>query len=257
LAGRALLFAPTLGIIGVDLSKRHPRLLGLAGPDLLFYLGSLLVGLVLWSSLLAVATRARGMARWPVRVLLVLGALLLVGSQIYTFQRYQAYVNHRAVLVGTSFLPSIGQQLWFDRWTFLRALLPCLVFAILVPFAAVKLAPMRKRSRGWLCLDLAIVAVLLGAFISPERGAEQGQPPDIMYVAAMGQLARARWDHNETVERVHPGPRSPAVVPALVAKQSRKRNVVMFITESVRAQSVCLDYDEKCKYTPFSRICSP
>jgi len=256
-AGRALLFAPTLGIIGVDLSKRHPRLLGLAGPDLLFYLGSLLVGLVLWSSLLAVATRARGVARWPVRVLLVLGALLLVGSQIYTFQRYQAYVNHRAVLVGTSFLPSIGQQLWFDRWTFLRALLPCLAFAIAVPFAAVKLAPMRKRSRGWLCLDLALVAVLLGAFISPERGAEQGQPPDIMYVAAMGQLARARWDHNETVERVHPGPRSPVVVPALVAKQSRTRNVVMFITESVRAQSVCLDYDEKCKYTPFSNKAVP
>jgi glucan phosphoethanolaminetransferase (alkaline phosphatase superfamily) len=256
-AGRALLFAPTLGIIGVDLAKRHPRLLGFAGPDLLFYLGSLLVGLVLWSSLLAVATRARGVARWPVRVLLVLGALLLVGSQIYTFQRYQAYVNHRAVLVGTSFLPSIGQQLWFDRWTFLRALLPCLAFAIVVPFAAVKLAPMRKRSRGWLCLDLALVAVLLGAFISPERGAEQGQPPDIMYVAAMGQLARARWDHNETVERVHPGPRSPEIVPALVAKQSRPRNVVMFITESVRAQSVCLDYDEKCKYTPFSNKAAP
>jgi glucan phosphoethanolaminetransferase (alkaline phosphatase superfamily) len=252
-----LLFAPTLGIIGVDLAKRHPRLLGFAGPDLLFYLGSLLVGLVLWSSLLAVATRARGVARWPVRVLLVLGALLLVGSQIYTFQRYQAYVNHRAVLVGTSFLPSIGQQLWFDRWTFLRALLPCLAFAIVVPFAAVKLAPMRKRSRGWLCLDLALVAVLLGAFISPERGAEQGQPPDIMYVAAMGQLARARWDHNETVERVHPGPRSPEIVPALVAKQSRPRNVVMFITESVRAQSVCLDYDEKCKYTPFSNKAAP
>ena len=256
-AGRALLFAPTLGIIGVDLSKRHPRLLGLAGPDLLFYLGSLLVGLVLWSSLLAVATRARGVARWPVRVLLVLGALLLVGSQIYTFQRYQAYVNHRAVLVGTSFLPSIGQQLWFDRWTFLRALLPCLAFAIAVPFAAVKLAPMRKRSRGWLCLDLALVAVLLGAFISPERGAEQGQPPDIMYVAAMGQLARARWDHNETVERVHPGSRSPEPMPSLVATPAKKRNVVMFITESVRAQSVCLDYSESCRYTPFSNKAVP
>ncbi len=237
--------------------KRHPRLLSFETGDLLFYIGSVLVGLVLWTSLLAVATRARGLARWPVRVLLVACALLLVGSQIYTFERYQAYVNHRAVLVGTSFLPSIGQQLWFDRWTFVRALLPCLVFAVLVPFVAVKLAPMRKRSRGWLCLDLAIVAVLLGAFISPERGAEQGQPPDIMYVAAMGQLARARWDHNETVERVHPGPRSPEPMPALVAKPSRPRNVVMLITESVRTQSVCVEYSEKCKYTPFSNKAVP
>jgi glucan phosphoethanolaminetransferase (alkaline phosphatase superfamily) len=31
----------------------------------------------------------------------------------------------------------------------------------------------------------------------------------------------------------------------------------MFITESVRAQSVCLDYDEKCKYTPFSNKAAP
>ena len=256
-AGRALLFAPTLGIVAIDLSKRHPRLFAFEGRDLLFYVGSVVVGMVLWTSLVGVATRARGIARWPVRVLLVLGALLLVGGQIYTFQRYQAYVNPRAVLVGTSFLPSIGQQLWFDRWTFLRALLPCLLFAIAVPFAAMKLAPMRKRSRGWLCLDLALVAVLLGAFISPERGAEQGQPPDIMYVAAMGQLARARWDHNETVERVHPGPRSPEPVAAMVAKPARKRNVVMVITESVRAQSVCLDYSETCRYTPFSNKAMP
>jgi hypothetical protein len=256
-AGRALLVAPTAGILAVDLAKRHSRLLAFEGTDLAFYLGSVLCGLVLWTSLVAVASRARGAARWPVRVLLVPFALLLVGGQIYTFERYQAYVNHRAVLVGTSFLPSIGQQLWFDRWTLARALLPSLALAIAIPFFAVKLAPMRRRSRGWMCLDLALVAVLLGAFISPERGAEQGQPPDIMYVAAMGQLARARWDHNETVERVHPGPRTPEAVPALSARPARKRNVVMLITESVRAQSVCVEYSEGCKYTPFSNKAVP
>lgn len=248
---------PTGGILAVDLAKRHPRLLGFEGRDLAFYLGSLLCGLVLWTALVGVATRARGLARWPVRAVLVVLALLLVGGQIYTFERYQAYVNHRAVLVGTSFLPSIGQQLWFDRWTFARALLPCLALAVAIPFAAVKLAPMRQRARGWMCLDLALAAVLVGAFVSPERGAEQGQPPDIMYVAAMGQLARARWDHNETVERVHPGPRTPEPVPALVARPSRKRNVVMLITESVRAQSVCLEHSESCAYTPFSNRAVP
>ena len=256
-AGRALLLAPTVGIVAVDLAKRHPRLLAFEGRDLFFYLGSVFCGLVLWTSLLGVATRHRGIARWPMRALLVVLALVLVGGQIYTFERYQAYVNHRAVLVGTSFLPSIGQQLWFDRWSLARAVLPCLAFAIAIPLLAAKLAPMRKRARGWLCLDLALVSVLLGAFISSEGGAEQGQPPDIMYVAAMGQLARARWDHNETVERVHPGHRTPDPLPKLVAKPSRQRNVVMFITESVRAQSVCLDYSTNCKYTPFSNKAVP
>ncbi len=251
-AGRLLLFLPTLGIVAVDLANRHGRVLAFAWPDLLFYFLSALVGLVLWASLVGVASRRTGIAKWPVRLVLAIVALLAVGGQIYSFQRYQAYVNHRAVLVGTSFLPSVGQQLWFDRWTFARALVPCLALAIALPLFATKLAPMRSRRRGWLCLDLALAATLLGAFVSPERGAEQGQPPDVMYVSAIGQLARAHWDHNETVERVHPGPRSPLPVPHLVAKPARPRNVVMIITESVRAQSVCLDYTPDCKWTPFS-----
>lgn len=253
---RALLVAPTACILAIDLSKRHSRILTFERGDLLFYVGSALVSLVFWASLLGAATRTRGLSRWPARAALSLAALLFVGSQIYTFERYQAYVNHRAVLVGTSFLPSIGQQLWFDRWTLLRAVLPCVAMAIALPLAGAKLAPIR-RARSWLCLDLALLAILVGAFVSPTRGAEQGQPPDVMYLAAMGQLARARWDHNEAVERVHPGPRSPEPVPALHPNPSQKRNVVMLITESVRAQSVCLDHDEECKFTPFSNRAVP
>jgi hypothetical protein len=81
-----------------------------------------------------------------------------------------------------------------------------------------RLAPMRKRQRGWLCLDLAVVATLIAAFVSPDRGAEQGQPPDVMYVSAIGQLARAHWDHNETVERLHPSNRTPETVPDLTVR---------------------------------------
>ncbi len=46
-------------------------------------------------------------------------------------------------------------------------------------------------------------------------------------------------------------------MPALVAAPAKKRNVVMLITESVRAQSVCLDYSEKCAFTPFSNKAVP
>jgi glucan phosphoethanolaminetransferase (alkaline phosphatase superfamily) len=250
--GRALLVVPPFAVLAADLAQRHARVLAFERADLVFYGLSAVVGVILWTSLLAVATRQRGFAKWPVRFLLVVIALLAVGGQLYSFDRYQAYVNHRAVLVGTSFLPSIGQQLWFDRWTFLRAVGPWIVIAIALPSIVTRVAPMRHRWRGWLGLDIAIVAALVAAFVSPERGAEQGQPPDVMYVSAIGQLARAHWDHNETVERVHPGPRSPQAVPALIPVQAKKRNVVMLITESVRAQSVCVEYDEHCKFTPFS-----
>ena len=249
---RGLLVLPPVVLAGLDYAKRRPRIVELEPFELVFYAASALLAIVTWTALFAAATRVRGAGRWVVRALLAVAALLAVGGQLYTYARYGAYMNHRAVLVGTSFLPSIGQQLWFDRWTFARSLLPCLVIAIGVPVLASRLAPMRSRGRGWLCLDIAILGTLILAFTSPERGAEQGQPPDAMYVSAMGQLVRARWDHNETVERVHPGQRTPEPVPAFVAKPSRARNVVMLIMESVRTQSVCVEYTDDCKTTPYS-----
>ena len=249
---RALVVLAPIAIVLFDFLRRRARIMTFEPDELAFYLGSAAVGVFLWTCLLTAATRVRGVGRWPVRVFLAVGSLLAVGGQLYTYSRYGAYMNHRAVLVGTTFLPSVGQQLWFDRWTFARALVPCLVVAIAVPLLAARLAPLRRRSRGWLCLDLALFAVLVALFVSPERGAEQGQPPDVMYLSAMGQLSRARWDHNETVERVHPGQRTPEPVPAFVAKPAIQRNVVMIITESVRAQSVCVAYTENCKWTPFS-----
>lgn len=251
-SARALVVAAPVALVLFDLGRRRLRIASFEPIELAFYVASAAVGVLLWTSLLAAATRTRGFGRWLVRALLVVCALLAVGGQLYTFARYGAYMNHRAVLVGTSFLPSIGQQLWFDRWTFLRSLLPCLAIAVAVPWIGARLAPMRARARGWLCLDLALVTAVTAAFVSPERGAEQGQPPDVMYVSAMGQLLRARWDHNETVERVHPGPRSPEPVPAFVARPSRERSVLLVITESVRAESVCVEYTPGCELTPFS-----
>lgn len=249
---RFLIVLAPISIVVLDYTKRHERIKDFSGFDTFFYFFSAGLGVVLWTSLFFAATRVRGMARWPVRVFIGIASLLAVGGQLYTYSRYSAYMNYRSVLVGTTFLPSIGQQLWFDRWAFLGALVPCLLVAVAVLMSAIRLAPMRRRHRAWMCLDVALIAGLVICFVSPERGAEQGQPPDVMYVSAMGQLMRARWEHNETVERVHPGARSPEPVPAFTAHPSRPRNVLMIVTESVRSQSVCVEYDPDCKYTPFS-----
>lgn len=251
-AGRALLLGPTIAVLALDLGRRHARIGSFAGFDFFFYVFNVVLGLALWASLLALASRTRGVARWPLRVVIVAAAALAVGGQVYTFDRYSAYVNHRAVLVGTSMLPSIGQQLWFDRVTFVRTVGPCVLAAILIPLFAASVAPLRRRGRAWVFADMGLLALLTAAFVSPERGAEQGQPPDTMYVSAMGQLLRANWNHNETVARLHPGPRTPEPVPALTAHPAARRNVIMIVTESVRSHSVCVEYDEHCKYTPFS-----
>lgn len=249
-----LMVVPGLAIVFGDIVRRHETLTMFTSRETRVYVFWCLLSAALWGAVVHMAMLRRGLVRWWARVLLVAGAALAVGGQAYIFARYQAYLDHRAALVGTTMLPSVGQQLWSDRYSFLAIIGPPLLFAILVPFASRHVGRWR-RSDALFALDLSTAAIVIAMFGSV--GDNQGAPPDVLYVSAMGQLARAHWDHNETVERIHPGPRSPIPVPPITAKPPVKRNVVFVITESVRAQSVCVAYDEHCKWTPFSNVLAP
>jgi glucan phosphoethanolaminetransferase (alkaline phosphatase superfamily) len=256
---RALILLPTLAIFLGDVIRRPTQVAHFGLRGFVFYGLCVVVSFVLWGSLVTVAARRGGSRtmRIVAWTLLVAAALFALGAQGYTFARYMAYIDHQAVLVGTSMMPSIGQQLWSDRFTVAQSVVPPVLVALVLPFVVRGLASARRRSTK-IALDLGVVALLLALFVSPSRGAEQGQPPDVMYISAMGQLARAKWDHNETVDRIHPGHRTPVEVPPLTAKPPVRRNVLFVLTESVRSMSVCLDYDDKnCLYTPFSNAAAP
>ncbi len=248
--------APALGLGAADVARRGAWLARLGMEDAGNYAVSLTLSAAFWGGLLCVASRRRGAGRWVARGALLMAAILAAGAQMYTFDRYQAYLNHSAVLLGTSMLPSVGQQLWLDRFTFLHAVIPAAVLALLLPLVARRLAPARE-SNARLARDGAIVAALLMAFAAPGRSEDQAATPDVLYLEAMGQLGRAHWSHNETVERVHPGPRSPIAVPALHAAPKRPRNVLLLLTESVRAVSSCVSYTKDCPWTPFSNDAAP
>lgn len=252
----ALLAIPTLLVLAMDLSARPAKVQSFGGSARFVYIASCIVSAGLWAGLLGAAARRGGLRRHASHLLLVLVAIIAVGAQVYTFARYHAYMNHRAVLVGTSMLPSIGQQLWSDRGGFARALLPPAAVALFLPLALRFLRPTRRRRTG-LYLDVATLCLLVSLLVSPSRGAEQGTLPDVMYLSAMGQLGRARWNHNETVERLHPGPRTPAPLPPLHAAPPRKRNVLFVLNESVRAKSSCIAFTPDCASTPFSNAAAP
>ncbi len=256
LAGLALVALPAIAVVWHDVARRGERLAHLDAPEIAFYVASCVVGAALWGALVVAAARRRGRSRWLALLLTVVGAAAAIGCQAYTFERYAVYMDHQAVLVGTSMLPSIGQQLWSDRATFAATLLPPLAVALALPFLLRSLAPTRPRSSRR-AFDVALIAFLFATMIDPKRGAEQGQPPDVMYLSAMGQLARAKWDKNDMVARVHPGPRTPIPVPRLTARPKAQRDVVFVITESVRGQSVCSSHQADCKVTPFSNEAAP
>src|SRR5262249_46219935 len=68
-AARALLFVPPLAVIALDLGRRRARIFGFEGMELFFYFASCAIGIILWTSLTAAATRVRGPGRWVVRTL--------------------------------------------------------------------------------------------------------------------------------------------------------------------------------------------
>ncbi len=251
--GRALLAAPGVALAVLDLASRRDQILAWPRATLAAYAGTLAISVTLWGALVAAASARRA---WGSRALLVLTAALAVGAQRYFFARYHAYMNPRAVLVGTSMLPSVGQQLWVDRFGFFVALAPPMALAVLLPLVLERVAPI-GRAGSRMALDIATLALLAAAFCvgAPGRG-EQAGAPDMLYLASMGRLASARWQHDDLVERVHPGPRHPLPVPAISLRGDR-RSVLFVVTESVRATDACSVPAPDCATTPFTNALLP
>jgi len=250
-ASRALLLLPGLLVIGCDLALQHGAPLRADRATKLVYGELAAMGLALWAALFVAANARRGIWRSWGRGWLVVLAFLAVGGQLYTFGRYRAFLSTSSMLVGTAMLPSIGQQLWFDSASFLRAVLPPIVGVLVILLLQRRVAPPRQRSPR-IAADLATVLLCVLALYAPRTDDKDTGPFDALYINGMGQLARAVWDKNPCLARAHPGVRSPVPVPALVARPERPRNVLFVLTESVRAMSSCVAYDPDCRTTPFS-----
>jgi glucan phosphoethanolaminetransferase (alkaline phosphatase superfamily) len=250
---QAILAAPGVALALLDLGSRRDQIASWPRATLAAYAGTLVLSATLWGALVAAASARRA---WGARGLIVVTAALAVGAQRYFFARYHAYINPRAVLVGTSMLPSVGQELWVDRFGFLRALAPPMVVAVAWPMLLERVAPL-TRAQSRMALDVATFALCAAVFCAgaPGRG-EQAGAPDILYLASMGRLASARWRHDELVERAHPGPRHPLPVPPMTPAGPR-RSLLFVVTESVRATDACSVPAADCPATPFTNALLP
>jgi hypothetical protein len=247
-----LAVVPGLGMALLDWGARHDQIVAWPGATLAAYVATLVLSGVLWAGLIAAASARNS---WGSRLLLAVSAALAVGAQLYFFARYHAYMNPRAVIVGTSMLPSVGQQLWSDRASFLRAVLSPVAFVVLATVGFRRVAPMPRR-QTLRALDVAVAALLVSAFgVAVPGGGQQAASPDVLYLASLGRLASALWRHDDTVERAHPGPRTPAALPPIVARE--RRSVLLLLTESVRASDACSVPTPACGTTPFTNALLP
>jgi glucan phosphoethanolaminetransferase (alkaline phosphatase superfamily) len=252
--GGAILALPGIAMAVLDWIVRGDQISGWPGRTLGAYAAMLVLCGIVWAGLLAASGAPRA---WGARTLLVLTAALAIGPQIYFFGRYHAYMNPRAVLVGTSMMPSVGQQLWSDRAGFLGAVLLPVAAAVLL-VTIVRRTRLVDRARARVALDVALAALVFSAFfveVGP-RGGEQAAPPDALYFASIGRLAFAHWRHDDGVETVHPGSRTPLPVP-LIAARGDRRSLLFVVTESVRAIDACSVPTSECETTPFTNELLP
>jgi hypothetical protein len=245
----ALVFAlPGAIIVITDALRRWSIIMNWEAASRWTYFATTFVTFLLWGALCRIVAHAPGMSRWLAYALLVMGAGLAWGGQNYLFGRFHCYVNERAVLVGASMMPSVGQQVRADANTFSLAVGPPLVLVSLLPFALRKISISNLRKH----LDLAVFA-LLGAFTlgRSASGSEQAATPDVLYFSALTGLAQAKWEGKPS--RLLPGARSPLPVPTLIPAPPVPRNVLLVVTESVRASDVCKQRDLHCRTTPFTQ----
>lgn len=256
-----------LVIVLIDGMLRGRFLASFSAAEYAVYVASAATSSLFWASTFALAAwHPRRAAR---NAVLVLGAVLasaLVGGQLYLFVRYGNYLDHRAALVGTGMLPSVKQQLWFDRVTFGKAVLvPPLVWTSLVLVARWLSRNERGRARDmrvWLAGDLIALSAMFVLFASPDLGRDQGRVPDALYFSAVGQVIASRTPAGGAPKALVPGPRTPSPVERVArAKPDRAQrepmSVVFIITESVRAASACSRYEEWCEVTPFTNRLLP
>src|SRR5262249_28263857 len=113
-----------------------------------------------------------------------------------------------------------------------------------------------SRRAAAIARDLAALAVLF-TFLRgmPAHASESGATPDVLYVSGLGRLARAVVDHEEELERLRPGARTPAAVPRLSPPEPR--SVLLVVDESLRATVTCARADATCKTTPFTNEAAP
>jgi len=251
-----LLLAPACLALGFDLWRRAPRIWGLSGVNILTYLSALIESGVVWALLLHAASRRRGPWRHVMAALFVGFATLAHAGQSYFFEQNNVYLNSDVSRFASDFGASVLNQFLADIGTYLRVLVPAITLAVLWVFLARRtVRPARKRGQV-----TAILApcVLVASFVIPTNHRQaQASTPDVLYLNAVGALLGQEFGLTDDANAARPRSRASLPVLPLFPETAIKRNVVLFILESVRADSACSEYRADCKKTPFSNELLP
>lgn len=250
----AALALPLLAVWLVDASNRATRMALFDSRDALAYAFASALSLLLWASMLVLASARRGWARHAFAIGIAVLAAVTLGGQRYAYAQYAAYIHVDAVALGTAVRASVLNQLAADLPHLAKHLLPPALLASLLVLSARRFPRPRRTLRR--LATIALPATLVLVFVSPgASGRLQPVTPDVLLLHASG---RALLPATGIPGSSRPAPSPDRVsVPPLVPTPSLPRNVVLVIDESIRADVTCIDHDPACEVTPHSNAAAP
>ncbi len=254
-AAWAMLLLPVVAVVFADFLMRGSRLLALPPKYVGSYSLAVVESAVLWGSLLLAGSARRGLFRWLASFLFVVLFTAAVGAQRYFHSQYSTYINLDATLFGTSFAGSVFGQLSADGKNFVQNVGPVFVVAIALLVLSRKFLRPRRRSLS-IARVLAPVAVVAVFLIPVSYRRVQASTPDVIYFHALGGLIKELTGVRTTAQ-IRPGLRSPPVLPTLTAEPPFPRNVILLLTESVRADCHCSAPVTSCPIAPFANEAAP
>ncbi len=250
--GHLTLLAPVVLVLVTDILVRGNRLLNMQPKYWASYAASLVESAAFWAVLLLAASDRKHFGRWPARVALLTCATLAVGGQIYFHGLYATYINLDATLFTTGISASVSKQVWSDTRNLLLSLAPATATAALLIWLGRLLVRPRRALRRWSPLTTPLALGLVMTLPCSYRTV-QGSTPDVIYMHALGGLIKAVSSKQEP-SHLRPGRRSPPALPvahaALPPLGTRSRNVLLVLTESVRADANCSAHQDECPPMP-------
>lgn len=253
-----LLLAPTAWVVGTDLVRRASRIRMFDRPHTWGYVGSIAESAVFWGILLYAASRRRATAvRRISTALFVVLYTISVGIEGAFHAFYNIYLSIDGQLHSKSIPWSIVGTLPFSKPIIVAHVLAALGLAGLFLFLGRRYMRPRPLPRALMPLSIPVVLVAVTQIPVSYRSL-QSTAFDMIYFHGMTAMVKERLGYTHDSPDLRVQKRSPETVPHLTAKPVRKRNVLLILQESQRADVTCSEYVPECELaTRFSNKSVP
>jgi hypothetical protein len=253
------LLLPTVAALAIDLALRTRQLAGYALQGKAIYGSSVLVSAGFWALPLWACARLGHVAAPPAaaiarRVLFVAWLVpwmaMSFGGQVLYHRVFDSYMGRDTLRLGIALRGTVGD--WFGSWGG-----PWLALAMLLTGASIAWASLRATkpvAELGGAVPLLLPLVFAGALVcfwtdNVDSRFLQAATPDACFVHgavhALRMAVTGQWRRRQGVSL-----RTPAPLPSLTRHRAAPRNVLVVLTESVRADASCSDPPPAC-VSPF------